>query len=348
MELVENGDAKDAPPYVFYEDFSGYDDFTTDLSPWITIQLTEGNTWGVSDFSFPGEGTEFAWMILNPAETDPPVDEEHPPIDGNKYAIAIQYTDLDDNKWLISPEFSVNETSELSFWGKSITAAYGLERIRVLVSTSGEEPGNFIPVSQEPYIEVPTDWTQFTFDLSDYDGEVIRFAINYVSHDAFVFMLDAILLHAETEDNGDPDPEELIYTVTTQVPEGEAQYKYFSDAFGAGWDGGEWDGENNRVIEVFEDMVLHDVWGDEPPPVSVVEVDMEDQFMKLFPNPASSILNIASDYEILNVAVYDITGRLLIQDNNDVVNVSNLRNGLYIIQVTTIAGTESHRFHVAR
>ncbi len=348
MTLVDNGGAKDAPPFVLYEDWSGYDDFTTDLSPWITLQLTEGNTWGASDFAFPGEGEEFAWMVFNPSETDPPVDEEHTPIDGDKFAVAVQYTDLDDNKWLISPEVSINETSELSFWAKSITAAYGLERIRVLVSTSGEDPGNFIPISTEPYIEVPTDWTQYTFDLSDYAGEVIRFAINYVSHDAFFLFVDAILLHAEEDDDDDPDPDPdvLIYTVTTEVAAGNAEYKYFSDAFGEGWDGGEWAGDPNRVINVSGDMIVDDIWGEIE--TAIVEVDLEDQFMKLYPNPASSILNIASDHEILNVAVYDITGRMLIQDNNDVVNVSNLRNGLYIIQVTTTAGTESHRFHVAR
>ena len=334
------------PPYTFYENFDGYADFTTDLSPWITIQLTEGNTWGVSDFSFPGEGTEFAWMAFNPAETDPPIDEENPPVDGSKYAIAIQYTDFDDNKWLISPEFSAHESSVLSFHAMSYTAAYGLERIRVLVSTTGDSPGDFIPISDEPFIEVPTQWTEYTFPLGDYDGEVIRFAINYVSEDAFIFMLDAISLTADV----DPDPpgDVLIYTATHDaVPAGTLEYKYFSDAFGAGWDGGEWEGDPNREEEITGDTVLNDVWG--VPPVSVVEVDMDDLNMVIYPNPASSVIHINTDADVLNVKVYDITGRLVMQQSSETsFNVSQLKQGLYIMQIETNVGVQSHRFHIAR
>lgn len=353
LELVEQDPAKDdAPPYNFYENFEGYDDFTTDLSPWITIQLTEGNTWGAGDFDFPGEGTAFAWMAFNPSQTEPPIDETDPPVDGSKVGMAIQYMDFNDDKWLISPEFSINETSELSFWARSHTHAYGAERIRVLVSSTGSDPGNFIAISNEPYIEVPVEWTQYVFSLGDYDGEVIRFAINYVSEDAFIFFIDAIELSAEVDPDPDPDPDpdSLIYTVTTQVAEGVALYKYFSDAFvdedGDGWTGGEWDGDPNREILVEGDMIQNDIWAVYE--TSIVEVVDKVESLNIYPNPASSILNISSD-NVKHVAVYDITGRMLIQlHNTNVVNVSDLRNGLYIIQVTTPNGTEAHRFHVAR
>ncbi len=346
MTLVEP--AKDEhPPYTFYENFQDYDDFTTDLSPWVTIQLTEGPTWGVSDFSFPGEGEEWAWMVLNPSETDPAVDDEHPPIDGDKYGIAIQYTDFDDDKWLISPEFSMHETSVLSFHARSMTAAYGLERIRVLVSTTGDDPGNFIPVSDEPYIEVPTDWTEYTFDLSDYAGEPARFAINYVSEDAFIFMIDAITLDADVEDNGNGDDEELVYTATVDLAEGMHEYKYFSDAFGDGWEGGEWDGDPNRTVNVTEDnMVIDDVWGEEP--ASVVEVDEDNLNMVIYPNPASSVINVNVEGNILDVKVYDVSGRMVMQSQQETLNVSNLTNGLYFMQVTTTEGIETQRFNVAR
>lgn len=354
LELVENDVAKDEhPPYTLYENFDDFEDWTTDLSPWITIQVTEGPTWGVGDFDFPGEGEEWAWMAFNPALTDPPVDEERPPIDGERYGIAIQYMDFDDDKWLISPEVSINETSELSFWGRSHTHAYGAERIIVAVSTSGTDPMDFMPISDPPYIEVPTEWTEYTFDLSDYDGQTIHFAINYVSEDAFIFMIDAIELTAEVEDdddNGDngDDPEELIYTATVDIAEGQLLYKYASDAFGDGWDGAEWEGDPNREVMVDADLVLHDIWAeyDEDDDTSIPVVK-DGQFV-VYPNPASSVLNIRANSEILNVTVYDITGRSLIQQTDDIVNVSNLPNGLYIIQVETIDGVEAHRFHVAR
>ena len=346
MELVVDA-AKDAPPYTLYENFDDFEDFTTDLSPWITIQTTSGVTWGVGDFDFPGEGEEWAWMAFNPALTDPPIDEERPPIDGVRYGIAIQYMDIDDDKWLISPEVSINETSELSFWGRSHTHAYGAERIIVAVSTGGTDPMDFMPISEPPYIEVPTEWTEYTFDLSAYAGQTIHFAINYVSEDAFIFMIDAISLTAEVDDNGDngDDPETLIYTATVEVPEGVAEYKYFSDAYGAGWAGGEWEGDPNREILVEGDMVVNDIWADIPN--TIVEVPGED-LVSVYPNPASTVLNIRANGNIQNVAVYDITGRIVLQQTGDVVNVSGLRNGLYIIQVNTDKGVESHRFHVVK
>jgi uncharacterized repeat protein (TIGR02543 family) len=264
MSLV--WDAK-TPPYTLYENFDGFDDFTTDLSPWTTLQLTSGNTWGSADFEFPGEGTEFAFMAFNPTQTVPPIDDTNPAVEGTNYAIAVQYTDLNDDKWLISPEVSINETSELSFWARSYTAAYGLERIKVMVSTTDTEPGSFTKISEGNYIEVPVDWTQYTFDLSDYAGETIHFAINYVSLDAFIFMLDAIELTADVE------PSELIYTANVQMTPGEQQYKYFSNAFGEGWDGGEWPGDPNRVINVTGSHTINDVWGLITEPVNPIDLN---------------------------------------------------------------------------
>ncbi|MBW6478563.1 MAG: T9SS type A sorting domain-containing protein [Bacteroidales bacterium] len=62
------------------------------------------------------------------------------------------------------------------------------------------------------------------------------------------------------------DKDVLIYTATLDLPTGQHQYKYFSDAYGPGWEGGEWQGDPNRVIEVNDDMVINDVWGYYQPP----------------------------------------------------------------------------------
>ncbi len=53
----------------------------------------------------------------------------------------------------------------------------------------------------------------------------------------------------------------LIYTVTSELPAGQNEYKYFSDAFGAGWAGGEWAGDPNRVIMVTGNAVINNTWG---------------------------------------------------------------------------------------
>lgn len=240
---------------LLYENWSSYSDFGTDLAPWTTLQLTNGVTWGAEDFDFPGEGAEFAFMAFNPAQTTPSIVDNHAAVDGDKYAVAIQYQDENDNKWLISPEVEILPNAQLSFYAKSYTEQYGLERIRVLVSVAGSNPESFVLVSEGDYLEVPTQWTQFTFDLSEFEGENIHVAINYVSHDAFIFMLDAFEITAN------PEPESLVYSTTIPLAAGEYQYKYFSDAFGNSWDGGEWVGDPNREVEITGEVLVEDVWG---------------------------------------------------------------------------------------
>jgi hypothetical protein len=180
--------------------------------------------------------------------------------------VAVQSQTINDDKWLITPELSFHESSQLSFMAKSITAGYGLERIRVLVSVSGMETSDFTQISMGDYLEVPTDWTEFSFDLGGFAGETGYIAIQYVSYDAFIFMLDAFSV---TSDVG-----AMIYTATLDLPTGQHHYKYFSDAYGQGWAGGEWQGDPNRVIEVNNDMVVNDIWGIYQPPSSGLQFNL--------------------------------------------------------------------------
>lgn len=251
MTLIAGGD-RDSPPFNFFDNFDGYEDFSTDLIPWTTYMFNTGNTWGAGEFDFPGEGTAFAFMAFNPGMTTPPINYDHPAANGTKYLVAIQSQIVNDDKWLISPELSFHESSQLNFMAKSYTAEYGLERIRVLVSTTGMETSDFIQISEGSFLEVPTNWTEFSFDLGTFAGETGYIAIQYVSYDAFIFMLDAFSVTS--------DVDALIYTATLELSNGQHQYKYFSDAYGPGWAGGEWQGDPNRIVEVNEDMVINDIW----------------------------------------------------------------------------------------
>ena len=57
--------------------------------------------------------------------------------------------------------------------------------MRVAVGNSTDY-NDFTVISSGNYIEVPTDWTQYEFDLSAYEGQTIRIAIHYVGNDSFV------------------------------------------------------------------------------------------------------------------------------------------------------------------
>lgn len=59
-----------------------------------------------------------------------------------------------------------------------------------------------------------------------------------------------------------------------------------------------------------------------------------DQKLKIYPNPAESVLNIKSDSEIIDVTVFDMAGKKLIEvKGKNTINVSKLTTGVYIITV---------------
>ena len=65
--------------------------------------------------------------------------------------------------------------------------------MRVAVGNSTDY-NDFTVISSGNYIEVPTDWTQYEFDLSAYEGQTIRIAIHYVGNDSFVLQMDSFVV----------------------------------------------------------------------------------------------------------------------------------------------------------
>jgi hypothetical protein len=75
------------------------------------------------------------------------------------------------------------------------------------------DPENFTQISEGDFIEVPDEWTEYSYFLGEeYEDEVVRFAIQYVSEDDYMLMLDrfevaepeifALTLQSEPEDGG--------------------------------------------------------------------------------------------------------------------------------------------------
>ncbi|MCS6818577.1 MAG: T9SS type A sorting domain-containing protein [Chitinophagales bacterium] len=86
-------------------------------------------------------------------------------------------------------------------------------------------------------------------------------------------------------------------------------------------------------------------------PSSVQEFDMVN--IKVFPNPASNILNVYADLQDGEMVVFDLSGRKLVEtefNKQATVNVGTLRPGAYIIQLVSkqnaIVG--ARRFFVAK
>lgn len=128
-----------------------------------------------------------------------------------------------------------------------------------------------------------------------------------------------------TDEDGD-----MIYTGVAQVDGNQTvEYKYFINA---GWDGGEWDGGDNRSIVIEEDDVtVNDIFG------TTTINDAQLEKVALYPNPFTNTLTIDNLENVSEVIVSNVLGqRVMTLDQVDrkmVVSTSDLETGVYFITI---------------
>ena len=186
-------------PIAWRDNFECYDPFIiSDIGDWIMYDLDGGTTWGANAVDFENESYVGTGIIYNDelaTVTGAEVPEWNT-YEGDQglYFIASGSggTTTPNDDWMISPEFSLNNVSSpiFSFKAKSVNDTYGLERIQVYVGNTVNY-NDFTMISSGNYIEVPTVWTTYEFDLSEYQDQNIRVAIRYVSNDSFVLQTDS-------------------------------------------------------------------------------------------------------------------------------------------------------------
>ncbi len=185
------------------EDFENYEDFATEFTPWILNDVDGSTTYGINNVDFPNSGTAMAYIIFNRNNTTPSLgdDAELAAHSGEKFAASFAAQNPPNNDWLITPTLNLGINSNLNFWGKSYTLQYGAERLKVLVSTSGTNPSDFTEITSG-YIELPDDWAEYYYDLSAFNNQNIHLAFQCISNDAFILMLDDILVSTEEVASG--------------------------------------------------------------------------------------------------------------------------------------------------
>ncbi len=83
---------------------------------------------------------------------------------------------------------------------------------------------------------------------------------------------------------------------------------------------------------------------------SVNDVNRQQVSLKIYPNPASSFINVESDEEMQSIQVADVTGRIIIAENNLSTlttqrSTAELATGSYFIHIKTTSGkTALQRF----
>ena len=203
---VTNTASEDCPdeyslPIVWRDNFECYDPFAIEnIGDWVMYDLDGGTTWGANAVDFTNESYVGTGIIFNyPLVATGSGTANWNTYEGNQglyfFASGANSTTFPNDDWMISPEFTIDGVTSptLSFWAKSITDQYGLERMQVAVGNSTDY-NDFTVISSGNYIEVPTDWTQYEFDLSAYEGQTIRIAIHYVGNDSFVLQMDSFVV----------------------------------------------------------------------------------------------------------------------------------------------------------
>jgi hypothetical protein len=151
-----------------------------------------GFTWGIDSVSFPNSGVPMSFICFNPSQAVPPP-ANMAAHSGEKFGACFSSLPPynPNSKWLISPRMTLGDLASIQFWVQTYNPNYMLERYNVGISTTGNNPADFVMLNSIPQ-EAPAAWTRRTFSLFAYSGQDVYLAINCVSDNQFIFMIDDI------------------------------------------------------------------------------------------------------------------------------------------------------------
>jgi hypothetical protein len=177
----------------FGDNFEDYESFSLDFSPWIQYDSNSSPTYGIKDHRYKNQYYNGSFIIFNPNKVLPPLSDNWLAHSGNKYAACFSSTNPPNDDWLITPKMTINGNTvyigiqcisdaafalfiddfnvtniedngfDFSFWAKSASENYGLEKFRVGVSTTNPDPANFTIISPEPFVKAPAEWSKFAY-----------------------------------------------------------------------------------------------------------------------------------------------------------------------------------------
>lgn len=182
------------PDLILQQGFEACASFSQVIPGWQNLDLDSSPTWAT--WPVPGLGEPLAWLVFPPGQLNPPQTglEAH---SGAVMAAAFCVQTPPNNDWLISPRVQLGSAPGLNFWARSHTADYGLERLRVLISTTGADPAGFTTLNAGNWLAVPADWTAYNYDLGAWQGQSVHLAFNCVSWDALALYLDDVVITGE-------------------------------------------------------------------------------------------------------------------------------------------------------
>ncbi|MFH0841454.1 MAG: CotH kinase family protein [Bacteroidota bacterium] len=132
-----------------------------------------------------------------------------------------------------------------------------------------------------------------------------------------------------------------------------------SDAFGnvidsvtyhdsAPWPDADGNGYHLRLIDPMSDNSVAQNWTALNDLLISGEENLSEENIRVYPNPVKDLLTITAGYEIISVAIYDLTGKM-IKPENQVnswkyqLDMKNLEPGVYFINVKVTSGTSVYK-----
>ena len=187
-----------AQTVLFEDSFETYTDFAiANVGSWTLTDVDLKTTYGFTGVTFPNTQLAKSFQVFNSTTTTPPLTpsatSNWTANTGQKVMVCFAADSAPwNNDWLISPQVQLTAGlgATVSFFGKGCDATYGLEKFKVLVSTTGTATADFTAIS--PLITTPATaaWSQYTYDLNAYSGQQIYIAIQCTSDDQFGFAVD--------------------------------------------------------------------------------------------------------------------------------------------------------------
>lgn len=116
------------------------------------------------------------------------------PHSGTQMTVSFYSNSAPNNDWIITPQLTIATGDYLELFARTANDVWGLEEMRVLISENTSNTGDFIKLHPETTLEVPSTWTNYSYDLSAYAGKKVYLAINCVSNDKYALLIDDIKL----------------------------------------------------------------------------------------------------------------------------------------------------------
>ncbi|HQO18283.1 MAG TPA: choice-of-anchor J domain-containing protein [Candidatus Cloacimonas sp.] len=206
---------------IFGDGFEDYPDFVTAFVPWNLRDIEQSPTVEITDIDFPGSGEPMSYIVFNPSATTPPLTTVSPHF-GAKMLASFSALNPPNNDWVITPRMHLGTDSSVKFYARSFPGSNSLDRFRVGVCTVSAIiiPG-FQIVSGVPDVEAPTNWNEYVYDLSQYDGQNVFIGIRCVSNSAIAFLVDDFSVHSDggyIVDNDDPSAPSFVNDLKGNYP----------------------------------------------------------------------------------------------------------------------------------